>query len=117
MEQQKKLALWGRLDGPAVAPVALIQLAQTYRQAVRLAWAYKRVHYATHSQLAGETGMPAQHVTDYLNKDDAPRRRDLPAHRIPAFEAFVGNTIVSQWLALQAQLTVLEELQASKLAA
>ncbi|MFD1709072.1 XRE family transcriptional regulator [Ottowia sp. GY511] len=114
---QKELALLGRLDAPSVAPIAVVTLARTYRDAVRLAWARKRVHYATQRQLAAETGMPPQHVSDYLHTDDGPTRRDLPAWRIPEFEAFVGNTIVSQWLALQARLTVLEELQASRLAA
>lgn len=116
-QQQRGLALLGRLDGPSVAPMGVVVQARTYRQAVRLAWARKRVHFATLRQLAAETGVPPQHVTDYLHPDDGATRRDLPAWRIPAFEVFVGNTIVSQWLAMQAQLTVLEELQASKVAA
>lgn len=114
---QKELALLGRLDAPSVAPMALVAMARTYRDAVRLAWQNRRVHFATQRQLAAETGIPPQHVSDYLHHDDAPTRRDLPGHRIPPFEGFVGNTIVSQWLAMQAQLTVLEELQAGRLAA
>lgn len=116
MGQQLQLRLMGRLDGPATAPNGLVALANSYREAVRLAWQHKRVHYATFRQLAAETGMPAQHVTDYLHNDDKPTRRSLPAERIASFEAFVGNTIVTQWLAARAKLTVLEELQASKAA-
>ena len=115
--QQKNLALIGRLDGPAVAPANVVAQAGTYRQAVRLSWAHRRVHFATLRQLAAETGMTAQHVTDYLHNDDKPTRRDLPGQWIAPFEAFVGNTIVTQWLAAQAHLTVLEQLQAERMAA
>jgi hypothetical protein len=51
------------------------------------------------------------------NPDDEKHRRDLPAHAIPAFEAFTGNTAVSQWIASAARFTVLEEMQAMKAAA
>ena len=115
--EQKPLPLLGRIDGPSVAPARVIALAKTYRQAVRLAWANRRVHYATYRQMAAETGMTAQHVTDYMRNDDKPTRRDLPAHWIAAYEAFVGNTIVTQWLAAQSKLTVLEEVQAERMAA
>jgi len=56
-------------------------------------------------------------VSDYLSTDDKPSRRSLPAEHIPAFEAFVGNTLISQWIAGKAKLTVLEEMQATKAAA
>jgi len=115
--EQLALPLMGRLDSPSTAPASVIAMANTYRQAVRLAWALRRIHYATQRQLAAEAGLYAPHVSDYLNKDDAPKRRSLPAEGIPAFEAFVGNTVVSQWLASKAKLTVLEELQATKAAA
>ena len=115
--EQKQLALMGRLDGPSVASPEVVALAVTYRQAVRLAWAHRRIHFATLRQLAAETGMTAQHVSDYMHNDDRPARRDLPAQWIAAFEAFVGNTIVTQWLAAQARLTVLEGLQAERMVA
>lgn len=110
--------LMPRLDGPAVAPGALVALCQSYRQAVRLAWERSRMagpnQRRLKSLLAQEAGMYAPHVSDYLNNDDAPHRRSLPAERIPGFEAFVGNTIVSQWVAARAHLTVLEEVQATQ---
>lgn len=43
--------------------------------------------------------------------------RDLPADAIARFESVVGNTVVSQWIASQSKLTVLEEMQASRLVA
>ena len=51
-----------------------------------------------------------------LNADDHPTRRDLPGQLIAAFEGVVGNTCVSQWIAAQSKLTVLEEMQAVKAA-
>lgn len=115
--EQTPLPLLGRLDGPSTAPYALVSMAKTYRQAVRLAWASRRIHYATQRQLAAEAGLYAPHVSDYLAQDDKPSRRSLPAEHIPGFEAFVGNTIITQWIAAQANLTVLEELQATRAAA
>lgn len=97
--QQRQLPLMARMDGPAIAPLSVVAQALTYRQAVRLAWAHRRVHYATLRQLAAEAGMTVQHVSDYLHTDDRPARRSLPAERIADFEAFVGNTITSQWRA------------------
>ena len=82
-----------------------------------MAWSLRRVRNMTQRRLAEEAGLRAQLVTDYLNADDKPQRKSLPAERIARFEVAVGNSVVSQWLAAQAQLTVLEELQAGRLAA
>lgn len=114
---QQQLPLLGRLDGPSVAPEQCVARAKTYREAVRLAWQLRRVHFMTRQQLASEAGLYPQHVTDYLHEDDHPKRRDLPAHHIHAFNVVVGNTLVSQWLAHLDGLTILEEMQATKAAA
>lgn len=114
---QQQLPLLGRLDGPSVAPEQYVRGAKTYREAVRLAWQLRRVHFMTRQQLASEAGLYPQHVTDYLHPDDHPKRRDLPAQHINAFNAVVGNTLVSQWLAHLDGLTILEEMQATKAAA
>lgn len=116
MEQQE-LALMGRLDGPKTVPVSFVKTCYSYRQAVRIAWDNRRVTYMTKAQLAAEAGLYAQHVSDYLAKDDKPKRRDLPAEAIARFESVVGNTMVSQWLAAQSNLTVLEEMQLTRRAA
>lgn len=115
--EQLALPLMGRLDAPSAVPSQMVSWASTYREAVRLAWRLRRVHYATQRQLAAEAGLYAPHVSDYLSTDDKPSRRSLPAEHIPAFEAFVGNTLISQWIAGKAKLTVLEEMQATKAAA
>lgn len=106
--------LMGRIDAPSVAPEQWVRLAKTYRQAVRIAWQLKRVHFMTRNQLASEAELYPQHVTDFLHEDDKPSRRSLPAEALPRFEAVVGNTLVSQWIARHAKLTVLEELTATK---
>lgn len=114
---QLDLPLLGRLDGASTVPHQIVAEASTYRQAVRLAWQLRRVKGMTQQGLAAEAGLYASHVSDYLNRDDKPTRRSLPAESIAQFEATVGNTMVTQWLAAQAHLTVLEEIQATRAAA
>lgn len=108
---QQQLPLMGRLDGPRAVSRSVVAECKTYRDAVRMAWQLKRVSGMTKQQLAGEANLYAPHVTDYLHQDDKPSRRSLPADRIAEFEGVVGNRVVSQWLASQAHLTVLEQLQ------
>lgn len=114
---QLQLRLLARIDGPAVAPAAYLKTCATYRQAVRMCWALRRVHHMTLRQLACEAELRPQLVSDYLHEDDAARRRNLPAADIARFESVAGNTLITQWLAARQALTVLEEMQASKLIA
>lgn len=111
---QLEFPLLGRLDAPSAVPSQWIRTAKTYRQAVRLSWKLKRVSNLTRQQLATEAELYPQHVTDYLHEDDKPQRRDLPADALARFEAVVGNTLVSQWLAARSRLTVLEEMKATQ---
>ena len=104
----------GRIDAPSVAPQQWVRAARTYREAVRICWKLRRVAFMTRQQLASEAQLYPQHVTDYLHEDDKPSRRDLPAEAVARFEAVVGNTLVSQWLAAQSKLTVLEEMTATR---
>jgi len=114
--ENRELALIGRLDGPAAVPMQTVSLCRTYRDAVRMAWAMRRVSGMTKAMLAHFAELTPQHVSDYLALDDNPGRRDLPADAIHRFESAVGNTLVSQWLARQSHLTVLEEMQATRAA-
>lgn len=116
-EQLPLKQLLGRLDGPSVCPASMVGMPKTYREAVRMCWALRRVKGMTQQTLAAEAGLYASHVSDFLNCDDKPNRRSLPAESISEFEAVCGNTLISQWLATRARLTVLEELQATKAAA
>ena len=114
---QREFPLLGRLDGPSIACPQLVAMCGTYREACRMCWELRRVKRMTRAQMAAETGMYPQHVSDYFAADDKPSRRSLPGDKLAAFEAVCGNTLVSQWHAAQAKLTVLEEMQASKRAA
>lgn len=114
---QKELALLGRLDGPSVVPPGLLAHAKSYREAVRYCWSLRRAKNLRATDLGRDFGFTRQHVTDYLSDDDAPTRRSLPAERIAEFEAICGNCFVTQWLASRQRLTVLEELQAQRVAA
>ena len=94
-----------------------IATCRSYREAVRLCWSLRLRVRMTMRQLAEEGRFIPQHVTDYLNPDDAPMRRSLPAERIKDFEDLCGNACITQWLAARQRLTVLEEVQAARLAA
>ena len=111
---QKPLGLLARLDGPAVVPSAALVFARSYREAVRWCWSMRRAKGLTTSDLAREFGFNRQHCSDYLNADDRPTRRSLPAEQIALFEEVCGNTFITQWLAARQRLTVLEELQAER---
>ncbi|MBX3605345.1 MAG: hypothetical protein KF788_08740 [Piscinibacter sp.] len=114
---QGEFPLLARMAAPDVVPPEILRTARTYRQAVRLCWQLRRAKRLTYRQLAAEVGVPFQHVGDYFNADDKPKRRNLPGDAIQAVEAVLGNTAVSQWHAWRAQLTVLEEMQAQRRAA
>ena len=112
LDLQAEFPLMARLEGPSIAPQQLVGLCHTYRDAVRLCWQLRRVKGMTKAQLSAEAELTPQHVSDYLAADDQPRRRDLPGDKVAGFEAVCGNTLISQWHASRASLTVLEQLQA-----
>ena len=97
----------------AFLPRADIAECQTYRDAVRLAWACRTRRHMSKRQLAEECGLYAPHVSDYLNDEptyaNGKKRLDLPACVIPAFELVVGNRAISQYLMRLGALTIMEE--------
>lgn len=113
-DMQLALPLLCRLDGPSVVPVGNIQACTSYRDAVRLCWSLRRIKAMTSLHLAEQAGFPANHRSDYLSDNED--RRELPAKYIKAFEYACGNTAISQWIAMGAKLTVIEELQAMRVA-
>jgi len=115
--EQLEFPLLARIDAPSVAPTYYVNRCKSFREAVRMCWALRRVHKMTLRQLCAEAGLRPQLVSDYLHADDAPQRRNLPAELISAFEGVVGNTLISQWVASRSRLTVLEEIQAGRAAA
>jgi predicted transcriptional regulator len=115
--ESRELPLIGRMDGPKAVPMETVARCKSYRDAVRMAWSLRRVQGMTKTMLAHFAELTPQHVSDYLAKDDNHGRRDLPADAISRFERVVGNTLVSQWVARQSNLTVWEEVQATRAAA
>lgn len=107
-----QIKLMPRLDAPSVAPMSVIAGIRSYRDAIRAAWNNRRVVNMTRATLCEMTGMRAPHVADYLSDREMDERgremRDMPAKYLPGFEAAVGNSFASQWLAMQSQLTILE---------
>lgn len=95
-----------------VLPPEVVMGVQSYRHACRMAWKLRspRITQRTLAELAG---LYASHVTDYFSP--RPERRELPAKHVAAVERVIGNTLISQWLAQQARLTVLEEMQQAQL--
>ncbi len=92
-----------------VVPAEVVDQLHTYRQACRMAWKLRRVRNLSLRDLAAQAGLYPSHTSDYfsLHAD----RRELPAKHIAAVESVIGNTVISQWLAHAADLTLLEELQ------
>lgn len=93
-----------------VVPAQVIDGLRSYRQACRLAWKLRRVRNLTQRDLAAQAGLYTSHCSDYFSLHEG--RRELPAKKVGLVEAVLGNTVISQWLARQSQLTVLEELRA-----
>lgn len=117
--EQLPLRLLCRLDAPSVVPPEQVAKCATYRDAVKLCWQLRRARNMTKRVLAEEAGLYPPHVTSYIEESQRAKatRRDLPGSCVRAFEWACGNTAISQWHSLQAKLTVVEEMQAMRLAA
>jgi len=125
MQQEQEVSLDFLRIRPS-EPMLFIDKAEiarcvTYRQAVRLAWDMRRPRGMTMRTLAELCGMYPQHVSSYLHENPllpsgAPRL-NLPAEKISAFEAAVGNYAVSQYLNHLGRLTIMQEVIAAQRAA
>ena len=117
-----------RLIGVIGSDISFIQdnaiaLCKTYREAVRLSWDCRKNKGMTKIDLTRtlcnyvvDGSVYASHISDYLNIDDNPKRRDLKAEHLAAWARVVGNYGVQQWLAYQDRLTFVEEIQARRYA-
>lgn len=113
---QLVLPMLTRIDGPSMVRPDAIEHLASFRHVVRFAWMQRKRRCMTMRLLAEELGSYPSHVTDYLNSDDAPTRKSLPAEKVRAFDCAVGNTAVSQWLAMRSQLSVVVMLDERKAA-
>lgn len=109
MEQLELRGLLCRIDGPSVVDPQLVAACKTYRDVVKLCWDKRKVRNMTKAMLAERAGLYASHVSCYLSKD--PSQRDLPASSVRGFEKACDNTAISQWFAMNANLTPVEEMQ------
>lgn len=113
-ELTRELALMGGVVQAQrlVVPAQVVMGIRSYRHACRLAWKLRAVRNLTRRTLAEQTTLYTSHVSDYFSVHE--NRRELPARHIAEVERVLGNTVISQWLAQQSHLTVLEEMQAER---
>ena len=104
---QLNLPMLTYYQGPRLVAPDVIAAVLSYREAVRVCWDLRTRRNLTKARLAEEAALYASHVSDYLSANDD--KRELPAKRIAAFEEACGNRVISQWLARQANLTILEQ--------
>lgn len=97
-----------------VVPPQLVMGIKSYRHACRLAWKLRNPRI-TQRTLAELAGLYPSHVSDYFSVHDT--RRELPAKHVGAVCLVLGNTVIAQWMAQAAQVTLLEEMQATRRAA
>lgn len=114
---QSELALMGGVVQAQrlVVPPQVVKALKSYRHACRLAWKLRRVRNLTRAELARQVGLYAPHVTDYFSQHE--NRRELPARCVAAVERVLGNKVISQWQAHQADDMLLSELDAMRRAA
>ncbi len=94
-------------QGPRLVAADVISVIRTYREAVRTCWDLRTRRHLTKRALAEATGLYATHLSDYLSELE--NKRELPARHIVAFENECGNRVITQWIARQANLTILEQ--------
>lgn len=94
-----------------VVPPEIVMGVKSYRHACRMAWKLRNPRI-TQRTLAELAGLYPSHVSDYFSVHA--HRREMPAKCIAAAERVLGNTLISQYLAQQSMLTVLEEMQVER---
>ena len=105
---------FGVSKGSEYVPDDLIARCSSFKAAVRLCWAYRRIQGMTKRTLAERAGLYPSHVSDYLSLEES--KRDLPADCISSFEAICGNRAITQWEMRQRGLTIMEEVIAKRAA-
>ncbi len=107
---QLELPMLTRIDAPSVAHPRVIASIDSYRDAVLTCWAMRRDRGdGAQSACARYIGCQVSHMSSYLSDD--PNQRDMPAKYIKAFQFWCGVTVISQYLARVADLSVTEEVK------
>lgn len=93
-------------NGPRFVSGDVVGACKTYRDAVRMCWSLRVRNRMSKTAYAEEIGCYPSHLAGYVSEVEG--RRQLPAGCINTFEVSCGNRCISQWLAAQANLTILE---------
>jgi len=101
-------------EEPKIVSVQYVEMCDTWRKACRMAWQMRRIRNMTYTMFAAYTGFTRQHVGDWFNKDDLQTRRSMPVECVSVSEYVFGNKLLSQWIAAQSKLTILEEMQVER---
>lgn len=92
--------------GPRIVSGDVVGGCKQYRDAVRMCWSMRVRSKMSKTAYAAEVGCYPSHLSGYVS--DEKGRRQLPAEYVAAFEVACGNRCITQWLAAQANLTILE---------
>lgn len=106
--QQQQLPMLTVYQGPKLVGSDVVYSVKSYREAVQKCFELRTRPRMSNALIAEEVGCCASHIGDYVTTQERKTRRDLPAEHIQAFEVSMGNRLITQWLAAQANLTILE---------
>lgn len=99
-------------------PDTVIASCGTFRDACALAWENRANPSLTFQMLAVMAGLQNQHVGEYFQREPfnakGNPRRPLPAEKLHAVEAVLGNRILSQYLMHRGELTIFEAVVAAR---
>lgn len=99
-------------------PDSVIASLGTFRDACALAWEHRSNESLTFQMLAVMADLQPQHVGEYFQRDPinskGNARRPLPAEKLHAVEAVLGNRILSQYLMHRGALTIMEAVLAAR---
>lgn len=104
---QLSLPMLTYYDGPRIVSSDVVGACKTYRDAVRMCYQMRTRTRMSKALMAEEIGCYPSHLSGYVSEGEG--RRQLPAEHIAAFEVCCGNRCITQWLAAQANLTILEQ--------
>jgi hypothetical protein len=93
--------------GPRIVAGDVVEACKQYRDAVRMCWSLRVRNRMAKTAYAAEIGCYPSHLSGYVSEQEG--RRQLPAEFVAAFEVACGNRCITQWLAAQANLTILEQ--------
>lgn len=99
-------------------PDDVIASCGTFRDACALAWEHRVNQSLTFQVLAAMADLQPQHVGEYFQREPINAkgnpRRPLPAEKLYAVEAVLGNRILSQYLMHRGALTIFEAVVAAR---